>query len=66
MSAFKATIWLDLWVGADIATHAELMACEASITGKRLVIQNPAANYAVAEGPDPGWHMRAAIRRRHR
>jgi hypothetical protein len=27
------------------------MACEASITGTRLVIQNPAANYAVAEGP---------------
>jgi hypothetical protein len=48
---FQGYVWLDLWVGGEIATRAELMACEASITGTRLVIQNPAANYAVAEGP---------------
>jgi hypothetical protein len=48
---FQGYVWLDLWVGGDIATRAELLACEASITGKRLVIHNPAAKYAVAEGP---------------
>jgi hypothetical protein len=49
MSAFKATS-SSICESGEIATRAELMACEASITGKRLVIQNPAANYAVAEG----------------
>jgi hypothetical protein len=50
-AGFEGFVWLDLWVGGEIATPAELMACEEAITGKRLVIQNPAANYAVAEGP---------------
>jgi hypothetical protein len=43
--------WLDLWVGGTPATLSATLACEAALTAKRLVIQNPASNYAVAEGP---------------
>jgi hypothetical protein len=50
-TGFDGRVWLDLWVGGRTATPAELASCEASITGKRLVIENPAPNYAVTEGP---------------
>jgi hypothetical protein len=50
-TGFEGRVWLDLWVGGGTATPDELASCEASITGKRLVIQDPDANYAVTEGP---------------
>jgi hypothetical protein len=49
-TGFEGRVWLDLWVGGGTATPDELASCEAAITGKRLVIQDPDANYAVAEG----------------
>ena len=50
-TGFEGRVWLDLWVGGGSATPDELASCEAAITGTRLVIQDPDANYAVTEGP---------------
>ena len=50
-TGFEGRVWLDLWVGGGTATPDELASCEAAITGERLVIQDPDANYAVTEGP---------------
>jgi hypothetical protein len=48
---YQGLVWLDLWVGGATASRSATFACEVAITGKRLVIQHPAANYAVAAGP---------------
>ena len=48
---FEGLVWLDLWVGGASASRSATYACEVAITGKRLVIQHPAANYAVVAGP---------------
>ena len=39
------------FLGGATATKTEMTACQVSITGKHLVIRDPAADYAVVKGP---------------
>ena len=48
---FQDHLWLDLWVGGATTSKTEMTACQVSITGKHLVIRDPATDYAVVEGP---------------
>ena len=48
---FQGHLWLDLWVGGATTSKTEMTACQVSITGKHLVIRDPATDYAVVEGP---------------
>ena len=46
---YEGHAWLDLYVGGSL--QSAVLDCEESITDLHLVIQNPAANYAVVSGP---------------